>query len=82
MIKIYNYGEVSNEEIFARENIASNVEGIVTGIIAEIRARGDQALFEYTARFDKALLNSLEVSAEEIDEAFAAVDPEFLDILR
>ena len=82
MIKIYNYGEVSNEEIFARENIASNVEGIVTGIIAEVRARGDQALFEYTARFDKALLNSLEVSAEEIDEAFAAVDPEFLDILR
>ena len=82
MIKIYNYGEVSNEEIFARENIASNVEGIVTGIIAEVRARGDQALFEYTTRFDKALLNSLEVSAEEIDEAFAAVDPEFLDILR
>ena len=82
MIKIYNYGEVSNEEIFARENIASNVEGIVTGIIAEVRARGDQALFEYTARFDKALLNSLEVSAEEIEEAFAAVDPEFLDILR
>ena len=82
MIKIYNYGEVSNEEIFARENIASNVEGIVTGIIAEVRARGDQALFEYTALFDKALLNSLEVSAEEIDEAFAAVDPEFLDILR
>ena len=82
MIKIFNYGEVSNEEIFARENIASNVEGIVTGIIAEVRARGDQALFEYTARFDKAQLTSLEVSPEEIDEAFAAVDPEFLDILR
>ena len=82
MIKIFNYGEVSNEEIFARENIASNVEGIVTAIIADVRARGDQALFEYTARFDKAQLTSLEVSPEEIDEAFAAVDPEFLDILR
>ena len=82
MIKIYNYGEVSNEEIFARENIAANVEPAVTAIIADVRARGDEALFEYTARFDKAKLTSLEVSQEEIDEAFAAVEPEFLDILR
>ena len=82
MIKILNYGEVSNEEIFARENIASNVEPAVTAIIADVRARGDEALFEYTARFDKAQLTSLEVSAEEINEAFEAVDPEFLDILR
>ena len=82
MIKIYKYGEVSNEEIFARENIAANVEPAVTAIIADVRARGDEALFEYTARFDKAKLTSLEVSQEEIDEAFAAVEPEFLDILR
>ena len=82
MIKIFNYGEVSNEEIFARDNIAANVAPAVTAIIADIRARGDEALFEYTARFDKAQLTSLEVSAEEINEAFEAVDPEFLDILR
>ena len=36
MIKIYKYGEVSNDEIFARDNIASNVEGVVTGIIADV----------------------------------------------
>ena len=82
MIKIFNYGEVSNEEIFARDNIASNVEPAVTAIIADVRARGDEALFDYTARFDKAVLTSLEVSPEEIEEAFAAVEPEFLDILR
>ena len=82
MIKIYNYGEVSNEEIFARENIASNVEGIVTEIIADVRKNGDAALREYALKFDKAQLDSLEVSQEEIDEAFAAVEPEFLDILR
>ena len=82
MIKIFNYGEVSNEEVFARDNIAANVEPAVTAIIADVRARGDEALFEYTARFDKAQLTSLEVSAEEINEAFEAVDPEFLDILR
>ena len=82
MIKIYKYGEVSNEEVFARDNIAANVEPAVTAIIADVRARGDEALFEYTARFDKAVLTSLEVSPAEIDEAFEAVEPEFLDILR
>ena len=82
MIKIYKYGEVSNEEVFARDNIASNVEPAVTAIIADVRARGDEALFEYTARFDKAELTSLEVSPAEIDEAFATVEPQFLDILR
>ena len=82
MIKIFNYGEVSNEEVFARDNIAANVEPAVTAIIADVRARGDEALFEYTARFDKAQLTALEVSNQEIDEAFEAVEPEFLDILR
>lgn len=82
MIKIYKYGEVSNDEIFARENIAANVEPAVTSIIADVRARGDEALFDYTARFDKAVLSSLEVSQKEIEEAFTAVEPEFLDILR
>ena len=82
MIQIYNYGEVSKDEIFARDNIASNVEGIVTEIIAEVRSKGDQALFAYAEKFDKAKLESLEVTTEEIDEAFAAVEPEFLDILR
>ena len=38
MIKIYKYGEVPNSEIFARDNISSNVEGIVTDIIANVRA--------------------------------------------
>ena len=46
MIKIYKYGEVSNDEIFARENIDSGVEGIVAGIIANVIKNGDQALFE------------------------------------
>ena len=38
MIKIMNYGEVPNSEIFARENIAANVEGVVSDIIAHVRA--------------------------------------------
>lgn len=82
MIKIYNWGEVSNSEIFARENIASNVEGVVSSIIADVRERGDAALYDYAEKFDRAKLSSLEVSSEEIDEAFCSVEPEFLDIIR
>lgn len=82
MIPIYEYGQVPNSEIFARDNIASNVEGAVTEILAQVATRGDEALREYTLRFDKADLTDLEVTEAEIDEAFAAVEPEFVEILR
>ena len=82
MIKIYKYGEVSNSEIFARDNIDSGVEGIVTDIIENVRENGDKALFEYCERFDKVTLLSLEVSQAEIDEAFDLADPEFVKIVE
>lgn len=82
MIPIYEYGQVPNSEIFARDNIASNVEGAVTEILAQVAARGDEALREYTLRFDKADLTNLEVTEAEIDEAFAAVEPKFVAILE
>ena len=82
MIKIYKYGEVSNSEIFARDNISPDVEGIVSGIIANVIENKDAALFEYTERFDKAKLSALEVTAEEIDEAFSKTDPEFVKIIE
>ena len=81
MIKIYKYGEVSNDEIFARENPTANVEDVVSEIIANVAKNGDKALFEYCEKFDKASLSSLEVTAEEIDEAFASVDAEFVEII-
>ena len=82
MIKIYNYGQVSNDEIFARENISANVEATVAEIIANVVKNGDKALFAYGAQFDKVQLEALEVSPEEIEEAFRSVEPEFLEILR
>lgn len=82
MIKIYNYGEVSNTEIFARDNIASNVEEIVSDIISNVINRGDEAIFEYALKFDKASLTTLEVTAAEIDEAFSVVDAEFVEIIK
>ena len=82
MIKIYKYGEVPNSEIFARDNIDSGVEGIVTDIIENVKKNGDKALFEYCEKFDKVKLSSLEVSEEEINKAFEIADKSFIEIVK
>ena len=82
MIKIMNYGQVPNSEVFARVSPTVNVEAIVTDIIANVRANGDKAVLEYNRKFDGAELESLLVSQEEIEEAFSAVDAQFLSILE
>ncbi len=82
MIKIYSYGQVPNSEIFARTDNGANVEGIVSEIIADVIANGDKALFAYAKKFDRADLCALEVSQSEIEEAFASVSSEFIEILK
>ncbi len=82
MIKIYKYGEVKNDEIFARSNPQTNVEDIVTEIIENVRQNGDKALFYYCEKFDNAKLDSLLVTKEEIDSAVKSVEPEFIEILK
>ena len=51
MIRIYKYGEVSNDEIFARAEAKVDVAGIVSDIIANVRQNGDAALREYSEKF-------------------------------
>ena len=82
MIKIYRFGEVPNEEIFKRDNIAASVADVVSEIIDTVRRDGDAALRMYAEKFDKATLTSLEVSEEEIAEAFAETDENFIKILE
>ena len=82
MITILKFNEVKPEQVFARVENAVNVEAIVTEIIANVRKNGDKALYEYCEKFDKAKLDRLQVTAEEIGEAVASVDPKFLEILR
>lgn len=56
-----------------------DVSGDVRAILADVRARGDAALLDHTRRLDgrpDATLADLEVGAEAIDRAAAALDPE------
>ena len=81
MIQIMKYSEVPASEVFARTEPSFNVEAIVAEIIANVRQKGDAALYEYCEKFDRATLTALQVTKEEIDEAVASVEPRFLDIL-
>ena len=82
MIRIYPYGEVPNQEIFARTEPTANVSDIVTGIIQDVRRRGDEALLEYTKKFDKAELTNLQVTEEEFQEALSSFDPRLKQVLQ
>ena len=56
----------------------ANVATPVVAIIADVRARGDQALIDLTTRFDHQVLtpSTLRVTAAEIDEATASIAPD------
>lgn len=82
MIQILKFGEVPASEVFFRVEPVVNVEAVVTEIISNVRRNGDQALLEYCEKFDKARLTSLQVTAEEIEEAVASVEPKFLEVLQ
>jgi len=61
-----------------------DVDAQVAAILADVRRRGDAALIEYTARFDRLELNAagLAIGSDEIDAACASCDPELLAALE
>ncbi|MEM8823303.1 MAG: histidinol dehydrogenase [Pseudomonadota bacterium] len=63
---------------------APDVDDAVAGIIADVRARGDAAVIELTARFDRLDLTpgTLRISRAEIDAAIAQVSPNESDALE
>ena len=82
MIRIYRDGELNDSELLKRNEPKTDVAGVVAAILADVRAHGDEAVLRYTEKFDGVRLETMLVSPEEIDEALAATEPEFLDTLR
>ena len=67
------------------EETGREVEAVVEGIIADVRSRGDEALLDYTRRFDRLEADSvasLEVTGDEFNEAFARVADEDIAALK
>lgn len=65
-------------------NNYSEYESTVADIIADVRANKDQAVFSYTCKFDKWEIDetNIRVTPAEMDEAFAAIDEEFVRVMK
>lgn len=84
MIKTIEYSENLNlEKELARSQFSyDDVNETVENILKDVKKRGDKALFEYTRKFDKVDLKTLEVSEEEIQKAFDTIDKELLEVIK
>ena len=73
-------------EMLSRRSPSSyeEYEKVVKDIIADVRSRGDEAVFELTKKFDKADINAsnIKVSSAEIEEAYEKVSPELVEVIR
>lgn len=65
-------------------NQYGSYEAAVREILAKIQEEGDEALFAYTKKFDRAEITeqNVRVTEEEIREAYEAVDPDLVDVIR
>lgn len=67
-----------------KREVSADVDAVVADIIADVRARGDAALNDWTAKLDRfdSQARGLRVSEAEIDAAVAAVKPEVMAALK
>lgn len=73
------------EDLLKRSpNQYTQYEDTVAEIIQNVKERKDEALFEYTLRFDKVEISpdNIRVTEEEIEEAYTKIDPEVLRVIR
>jgi histidinol dehydrogenase len=89
MISFLHFGDSNFEAALAAivnrgETAQSDVRERVREIIEDVRSRGDEALIDYTARFDRLELTpaGLQVTEEEIEQAISAVSEESMTALR
>jgi histidinol dehydrogenase len=83
MIRIYESGEISVEEILKSDKKSSlEVYEAVRTIIDDVKTRGDAALYDYSEKFDGIKPESLAVSEREIEESVNSVDRFFLKTLE
>lgn len=73
------------EDLLKRSpNSYGEYEDRVAAIIDTVREKGDEAIFSYTRQFDGADISAdnIVVTKEEIEEAYATVDPTLLNVIR
>ena len=88
-MKIIKLDEQSRQDILSQllkrdPNNYTEYEDAVQAIVDDVRAKGDEAVFSYTERFDGVRLDpsTIRVTDGEIQEALAHVDPQLLAIMK
>ncbi len=77
--------DILNTLLKRSPNNYSEYESVVNDILADIKANGDKALFDYTKKFDKFDINAdnIKVTEEEIKKAYDSLeDKEFINVIR
>lgn len=82
MIKILDAEKVPLSEILVRAEDTRDLTGTVSGIIAEVRKNGDEALRRYAKEFDRADIGELEVPRAQIDKALEDMAPALRAVLE
>lgn len=80
--KLSDVSEVEMQKMLSRGSGLEDVAKTVSSVLSDVRIKGDAALKEYTAKFDKVKLENFEVSETEFEEAFSCIDPRLLDHLK
>lgn len=88
LAQLLNYSDADFKKSFeqllgAKREASIDVDVIVRDIIADVRARGDQALIDLTAKFDRMVItkSQLQITQNEIDEAIKQVPSDELEAL-
>jgi histidinol dehydrogenase len=83
-MKIIRYpGREQWKEITERPHLDhSQLQQTVSGVLNDVRQRGDEAVLDYEERFDHVRLQQLAVTPEEMDEAEKLVSPELKEAIQ
>lgn len=83
MIQIIEYkGEPAVVFLNRAEEVKQDVSSIVSGILSEVKSRGDEAVLDYCQKFDGSRPEALLVTSDEIDAAVAAIDPKLYETMQ
>ncbi len=76
--------ETEREEILRRPAVMAGdrIKAVVEGILEAVRERGDEALREFSTKFDRTEVKDFRVSAEEVDAAIARLPEDFMAALK
>ncbi len=79
-VKIFSHPDAFWEHVAHQGDAPDRVEQAVRGILNRVRAEGDEAVREFTERFDSVRLQAFRVPQSEIEQAVAYVDPAVKDV--